>query len=44
MTKKDFNAKVSEMCAYVKQHKCDDMRCSDYIVGDALVCSIDEIK
>lgn len=26
MTKKDFNQKVSEMCAYVKQHKCDDMR------------------
>lgn len=26
MTKKDFNARVKEMCAYVKQHKCDDMR------------------
>ena len=26
MTKKDFNQKVSEMCAYVKQHKYDDMR------------------
>ena len=25
MTKKDFNQKVSEMCAYVKQHKFDDM-------------------
>lgn len=26
MTKKDFNQKVSEMCAYVKQHKYDDVR------------------
>lgn len=26
MTKKDFNQRVSEMCAYVKTHKCDDMR------------------
>ena len=26
MTKKEFNQKVSEMCAYVKQHKYDDMR------------------
>jgi hypothetical protein len=26
MTKKEFNQKLSEMCAYVKQHKCDDMR------------------
>jgi len=26
MTKKDFNQKVSEMCAYVKQHECDNMR------------------
>lgn len=26
MTKKDFNQRVSDMCAYVKQHKCDDMR------------------
>lgn len=26
MTKKEFNQRVSEMCAYVKQHKCDDMR------------------
>ena len=26
MTKKDFNQRVSEMCAYVKQHECDNMR------------------
>lgn len=26
MTKKDFNARVKEMCAYVRQHKYDDMR------------------
>lgn len=26
MTKKDFNHRVSEMCAYVKQHESDDMR------------------
>ena len=26
MTKKDFNAKVSEMCDFVKAHKCEDMR------------------
>lgn len=26
MTKKDFNQKVSEMCAYVKQHEYNDMR------------------
>lgn len=26
MTKKEFNQKVSDMCAYVKQHKYDDMR------------------
>ena len=26
MTKKEFNQKVSEMCAYVKQHEYDDMR------------------
>ena len=26
MTKKEFNQRVSEMCAYVKQHKYDDMR------------------
>ena len=26
MKNSDFNQKVSEMCAYVKQHKCDDMR------------------
>ena len=26
MTKKEFNQKVSEMCAYVKQHKYDDIR------------------
>lgn len=26
MTKKDFNTRVSEMCAYVKQHECDNMR------------------
>ena len=26
MTKKEFNQKVSEMCAYVKTHKYDDMR------------------
>lgn len=25
MTKKDFNARVSEMCAYVKQHEYDNM-------------------
>lgn len=25
MTKKDFNAKVSEMCAFVKQHEYDNM-------------------
>lgn len=25
MTKKEFNQRVSEMCAYVKTHKCDDM-------------------
>ena len=25
MTKKDFNQKVGEMCAYVKQHKYDNM-------------------
>ena len=26
MTKKEFNQKVSEMCDFVKAHKCDDMR------------------
>ena len=26
MTKKDFNQKVSDMCAYVKQHEYDNMR------------------
>lgn len=26
MTKKDFNQKVSEMCAYVKQHEYNNMR------------------
>lgn len=26
MTKKDFNQRVSEMCAYVKQHEYDNMR------------------
>ena len=26
MTKKDFNQKVSEMCAYIKQHEYDNMR------------------
>ena len=26
MTKKDFNQKVREMCAYINTHKCDDMR------------------
>lgn len=26
MTKKEFNQKVSDMCAYVKQHEYDDMR------------------
>ena len=26
MTKKEFNQRVSEMCAYVKQHEYDDMR------------------
>lgn len=26
MTKKDFNQRLSEMCAYVKQHKYDNMR------------------
>lgn len=26
MTKKEFNQKVSEMCAYVKQHEYDNMR------------------
>ena len=26
MTKKDFNARVKEICAYVKSHKHDDMR------------------
>lgn len=26
MTKKEFNQKVSEMCAYVKEHKYDNMR------------------
>lgn len=26
MTKKEFNQRVSEMCAYVKQHECDNMR------------------
>ena len=26
MTKKDFNQRVSEMCAFVKTHKCEDMR------------------
>ena len=26
MIKKDFNQKVSEMCAYVKTHECEDIR------------------
>lgn len=26
MTKKEFNRRVSEMCAYVKQHEYDNMR------------------
>ena len=26
MTKKEFNQRVSEMCAYVKQYECDNMR------------------
>lgn len=26
MTKKEFNRNVSEMCAYVNTHKCDNMR------------------
>lgn len=26
MTKKEFNQRVSEMCAYVKQHEYDNMR------------------
>jgi hypothetical protein len=26
MTKEEFNDKVSEMCAYVKQHECDNIR------------------
>lgn len=26
MTKEEFNGKVSEICAYVKQHECDNIR------------------